>query len=253
MGDKTKLNIKAGGIFSKTMLGIQRIDERKFNVEDCYFNVIDERALNEYNFNPFDYVLEQKVNQQYTAFNCGVLPSYNSKGYMGYSKVEQSPEFLNLKRIASELKYKEELLERVNAIELPLNTVGVHLRMCDMNTVHAEEYGLLTFEDYVEAIEKEITSENKIFVASDNEESIKKLQIIFKDRILFVDGMIRCALETDDSFQLQLDYFKNKEFWVEAFLDMLLLSRCSKLICRTSNLANMAIISSNTIQKIIML
>lgn len=253
MGYKIKLNIGAGGVFSKTMLGIQRVDVHKLNIEDCYFNVIDERALNEDNFNPFDYVLEQEVSEQHIGFHCGFLPSYNSKGYMGYSRVEQAPEFLNLKSIASKLKYKEELLERVNAIELPVDTIGVHLRMCDMNTIHAGEYGVLTFEDYVRAIEEEITPESRIFVASDNEESIKKLQTIFKDRILSVDGMIRCALETDDSFQLQLDYFKNKEFWIEAFLDMLLLSRCSKLICRTSNVANMAIISSNSIEKIIML
>ena len=92
-----------------------------------------------------------------------------------------------------------------------------------------------------------------IFVASDNEESILKLKTIFGNRISYVPNLIRAKTEIEDSSTLQSDNFRSTKFWQEAFLEMLLLSKCSTLICRTSNVANMAIISSNSIKKIIML
>lgn len=254
MNNKVRLDINAGGIFSKTMLGIQQIERKGLNISDCYFNVVDERALNEKKFNPFDYVMNQTLDPEAVEFDCGFLPSYNSKRRSNYGRVEESAEYLKLKEIASKIKYQEEILSTVKdcAKEFTEDIVGVHLRLCDMNMLHPE-YGIVTFEDYVRSIIEETTPSTKIFVASDNEESLEKLYKLFGSRILYVNGTIRAATETTNSYNLQINHFKSDDFWKEAFLDMLLLSKCSKLICRTSNLANMAIISSNTIQKIIML
>jgi hypothetical protein len=255
MGSGVKLNINAGGIFSKTMHGIQHIERNSFNVEDCYFNVVDPVAINEDGLNPFDYILDQTVREDYREYECGYMSSYNSKNHANYGRVEESPEYTRLKEIASKLKYKEELLEIVSkyAKEFTKDILGVHIRLSDMNNIHGSDYGIFTFDDYVNLIQQETNLETKIFVASDNTESIKKLQNLFKDRILFVDGLIRGTTEDSDLSEIQINNIKNEAFWREAFLEMLLLSKCSKLICRTSSLANMAIISSNTIQKIIML
>ena len=122
-----------------------------------------------------------------------------------------------------------------------------------MNIHHKNDYGQLTYSDFLKVIKEEIAPESKLFVASDNLESLIKLKEEFGDRVKYVPDLIRAQLETDDSYELQLKYFKTKELWVEAFLEMMLLSKCSKFICRTSNLANMSIITSNTFKKVIML
>jgi hypothetical protein len=255
MDSGIKLNINAGGIFSKTMHGIQHIEKNNFNVEDCYFNVVDPIAMNEDGFNPFDYILDQTIKEDYKEHNCSYMSSYNSKNHANYGRVEESPEYLRLREIASKLKYKAGLLETVNnySKEFTTDIIGVHIRLSDMNNIHGSDYGVFTFKDYVKLIRQETKTKTKIFVASDNTESIKKLQRLFKGRILFVDGLIRGKTEDSDLSEIQINNIKNEVFWKEAFLEMLLLSKCSKLICRTSSLANMAIISSNTIQKIIML
>jgi hypothetical protein len=255
MKSKVRVNIEAGGIFSKMMSAIQNIQQRGYDIEQCYLNIADTRALNEAGFNPLDYVLDQALEDDYEHFYCVYIPSYNSKNANGYGRVEESEEYLKLKEIASKIKYRKDFLDIVASYseQITKDTIGVHIRLCDMNLLHTAEYGSLTFEDFIKAIEKEISPTSKLFVASDNTESLKKLQTLFKDRILYVDDMIRAATEDSNSSSIQLDCFQEERFWKEAFLEMLLLSKCSKLICRTSNLANMAIISSNTIEKIIML
>ncbi len=104
MKSKVRVNIEAGGIFSKMMSAIQNIEQRKYDIEQCYFNITDTRALNEARFNPLDYVLDQALEDEYEDFNCVFLPSYNSKNTYGYGRVEESEEYLKLKEIASKIK-----------------------------------------------------------------------------------------------------------------------------------------------------
>ena len=255
MERKVKLNIAGGGIFSKMMLGVQNIESDKLDVQDCYFSTVDHRALNEAQFNPFNYILDQTLSQDHIDFQCHFQPSYNSKNHSGKGQIENSSEYLRLKDIASGLQYQEDLIQIIDshAKILDTDTVGVHIRMCDMNIYHASDYGKLMLDDYIKAITDETDSGSRVFVASDNLESLEKLRALFGSRLLYVDGLMRAKTEAEDTLNLQIDNLNNPTLWKEAFLEMLLLSKCSKLICRTSNLANMAIISSNTIKKIIML
>lgn len=252
MGDKIKLDIEGGGIFSKMMIAIQNTEKCEYGIENCYFNIVDSRALGENGFNPFDYILNQSYDESYK--------SIRYTGHKIYDKevvLQDSTEFQNLKEIASKLNYKQELKVLVDdylyMLGMDQDTIGVHVRLCDMNIAHVRDYGYVSFEDYVEALKRELDLSNKVFVASDNKESIFKLQKLFGRRIVFLKDLIRAETEIENSADLQAKHFKEEKFWREAFLEMLLLSKCSKLICRTSNLANMAIISSNTLQKIITL
>lgn len=253
MKDKIFLNIGGGGIFSKMMLALQNIAVYDYGIENCYLNIADNRAIDETQKNPLDFILEQSYDEKYKHVDC--------RGFAPYSKVdriEKSSKYDEYRYAASNLKYKQTLRVLLDDYTYLYNinssTVGVHIRLCDMNLAHKEEYGILTLEDYIEAIQKEITySDTNIFVASDNEESLLKLQAVFGNRIRYVPRLIRAKTEIEDSSKLQAFNFRSVKFWQEAFLEMLLLSRCSKLICRSSNLANMAIVSSNTIKKTIML
>jgi hypothetical protein len=252
MKDKICLQIEGGGIFSKMMLAIQNISAYQYGIENCYLEVVDERALSSEGSSPLSFILDQQSGKDFITKEC--------KGFAPYSKlfrVENSPEYQDLKYIASKLRYKQELKVLVDdylyMLGMNENTVGVHIRLCDMNTLHKDEYGYVGFEDYIKAIDQELDRNTKVFVASDNEESLVKLKRKYKSKVVFVPGLLRAKTEVEDSSLLQAKYFKEARFWQEAFLEMLLLSKCSKLICRSSNVANMAIISSNTIKKIITL
>lgn len=252
MKSKIRLNIGGGGIFSKMMLAIQNVATFDYSIENCYFNIADNRALGVNDFNPLDSILNQTYNEEYVFVDCKPLVPYSV-----HNRIESSNDYLKLRYLVSQLNYKQELKVLVDDFTYMLgidqNTIGVHLRLCDMNIQHGADYGYFTFDDYVNKIKQELDYNTKVFVASDNEESLSKLQIIFGNRILYLPGLIRAKTEIEDSVKLQISNFRDSRFWREAFIEMLLLSKCSKLICRTSNLANMSILSSNTIQKIIML
>jgi hypothetical protein len=237
-----KLDIGAGGIFSKYMFGLQ--NAAKYNCESFYLNVTDDRVV------PFgfDFVLDQDKVEEFTTIPCENLGTYDKK-----NPIEKSIYYNIYKDLIKKIKIKKEILDKVNEyvekFNIDDNTVGVHIRLTDMNIHHQKQYGILTFDDFV----SKISLDKNIFVASDNHESIKKLQEIFGDNIKFIPEMIRCEKETDDSTILQIDNFKNEQFWIESFIEMLLLSKCGKLICRTSNLSNASILHSNKIKEIIRL
>jgi hypothetical protein len=116
--------------------------------------------------------------------------------------------------------------------------------------------------DYIKIIEEVIETyqvEN-IFIASDNNESINFLLKYFENKIIinYIPDLYRAeSQETSNNFtQQQYSYLYNqdkeikKKFITDSFLDMLCLSKCGYLIHRTSSAANIAILYSDSIEKI---
>lgn len=241
---KCKLNIGAGGIFSKYIFGIKNATLHE--ADSYYFNITDTRTDHDI----FDCVLDQ------TLFIDNEVDCQHLGNYSKFNPIENSPNLPKYSEIIKKIKLKKELLDKVeyyqNKFNIDESTVGVHIRLTDMNIVHGNDYGVLSFEDFKSQMNPNV----KYFVASDNYESLKKLKELYGDNINYVDGLIRSKLETDDTSTMFLNnpvVFKNKQFWKDSFLEMLLLSKCSKLICRTSDLSNVAIIYSDTIKNIIRL
>jgi hypothetical protein len=236
------LNMYAGGIFSKYMFGIQ--NAILYESDSYYFNIMDERT----NPDMFNYVLDQTHDSNYQEIICDNLGSYHK-----FNPIEKSKNFDQYLKIIKKLKFKKELLDKVDyyvrKFGIDSSTVGVHIRLTDMNIEHEKDYGVLSFEDF----KSQLNSDTKYFISSDNNESIVKLIELYGDNIKYIDGMIRCEFEHINSSSLQLDNFKRPELWIQAFLEMLLLSKCGTLICRSSNLSNASIINSKTIKKIIRL
>jgi hypothetical protein len=236
------LNIEAGGVFSKYMFGIQNAAQC-----DCdlyYFNIIDHRS----NPNMFNYVLDQTYDSSYVTFDCSNLGSYHK-----LNPIEKSDNYSKYIEVVNKLKINNELLKKVDyyvdKFGINESTVGVHIRLTDMNIIHERDYGVLSFENF----NSQLNSDTKYFISSDNRESINKLKELYVDNINYVEDMIRCEFEGDNSTSLQLDNFRNPQLWIESFLEMLLLSKCGTLICRSSNLSNASIINSKTIKNIIRL
>lgn len=251
---KCKLNMNAGGVFSKYIFGIKNAILHE--ADSYFFNVTD---TNRTDSNIFECVLDQTLLFDESIESDNIVKEIHCEHLGNYSKfnpIENSPNLLRYKDIIKKIKIKKELLDEVKYYQDKFNidesTVGVHIRLTDMNIVHGNDYGFLSFEDFKSQMRPDV----KYFVASDNYESIKKLKELYGDNINYVDGLIRAELETDDTSTMFLNnpvVFKNKQFWHDSFLEMLLLSKCSKLICRTSDLSNVAIIYSETIKNIIRL
>jgi hypothetical protein len=244
------LNVEAGGVFSKFMFAIQNIQKINPNFNSVYINNIDNRSLT-LSDNIFDKILDQTLIQDSQSFTCAHLGNYSK-----FNPIEKSNKLSDYRKIVKKIKINDNIINETNKYveEFSINGefIGLHIRLCDMNIYHGKDYGVLSFNDFLIELRKHISNNTKIFVASDNIESIKKLQKEFGNRVFYVDGFIRGNSETEDIL-LRLNNLKNIRLWEEAFIEMLLLSKCGKLICRTSNLNNASIIYSNTIKNVIRL
>lgn len=251
MSNNIKLNVGAGGIFSKFMFVIQNINRINPNFSSLYIKNIDDRSLtNEENI--FDHIFYQNESSDQVEHICEHLGNYSK-----FLPIEKSPRLPNYKNIVKKLILQKDIEDKVNLLTSSLgvdqNCIGVHIRLCDMNIYHKDDYGLLTFDNFLEEIKKIKRENQKIFVASDNQESIEKLKSLYGDDIIYIEDFIRGESETENTLHLQLNNFRNPEFWKEAFIEMLLLSKCGSLICRTSNFNNASLVYSETIESVIRL
>ena len=148
----------------------------------------------------------------------------------------------------------DSITEFVGENNINAHTLGVHLRLTDMNTVHPE-YGHVTIEKYISATRTYLESHSdikNIFVSSDNDESIRIFESNFPDYkvVSYTDG-IRCTSSRDDNYQFQLRNLSDPTFLQKITIEALILSKCGALIHRISDYANFAILFSNTYTDII--
>ena len=247
--DRFILNVSAGGIFSKFIFVIQNLKNINTDFEYVYVNNVDNRTLTGDN-NIFNYILDQTKDENLPVIDCNHLGNYGK-----FSPIESSPNLNGYKKVIKKLKFNQELIDKFNfnleKYKIDENYLGLHIRLCDMNIHHSSSYGYLSYDDFLKYIKEEKKDGTKIFLASDNYESIKKLKKEFGDDVVYVEDFLRGETENDDTSNLQQNNFKDHRFWEEAFIEMLLLSKCGKLICRTSNLNNVSIIYSDSIKEII--
>jgi|694.fasta_scaffold24707_13 hypothetical protein len=247
--DNITIKVLAGGIFSKFMYVIQNTQMINTNFDSLYIENIDEKSLiNEENI--FNNIFEQKIQDNQVSHDCVVVPNYSK-----FLPIEDSKNLNDYKKIVNKLRFTENFNKKFNSylekLNIDENYIGMHIRLCDMNIHHKDDYGSLVFEDFLNEIKKLKEDGKKIFVASDNNESLLKLKSLYNDDIVYVDGFLRGETENEDTLLLQTNHLKDVTFWEEAFIDMLLLSKCETLICRSSNFNNASIIYSNSLKKII--
>ena len=229
--------VQGGGIFSK----LNEINN---------INIINKDDRIDLSINPFKYIYIQ--NEIITNLNINCVP------IRAYHNIIPNEDLIKLKIVKSKLIINDNIIKKYNEIKnnLSLNAsyLGVHIRLTDMNKIHPE-HGIYSFNDYVNSINEEMKCNiyDKIFVASDNRESIFKLKKIYGNMIISYDDFLRVNGENDDISNLILSNFNNINFWEDTFIEMLLLSECGTLIHRVSNFANMTKIYANTINKIILL
>jgi hypothetical protein len=219
---------KGGGIFSILM---DLVIPHLYCYDDID-NVYIEIQENEYGCpqNGFDFVLDQTFDESYKVIHCG---------FIGHVPIDEK-----VKAICKKIKIKENI--RVQAFRSDL---GVHFRGGDMDKTHPE-YGIFKYKDYQKRIQSiiDIDKPDQIFIASDNHEVNSLMQKEFGS--VFNTEFIRATFLKDDTFPLQVSSSPLQEYWEQAFIDMLCLSLCDSLLCRTSNFSNAAIAFSDTLTKI---
>jgi hypothetical protein len=213
-------------------------------IDKFYFNSTDYRITR----NPYDWVFQQEYDESFANFRCVHYGSYTKKG-IELGNIEESEDYFKFRDVCAKIVMKDNLVERVNYYSNMFggNTLGVHVRMGDMNSCHPE-YGVYSMQDYINKI-KEINP-SQIFLASDNEESIELIRDAIPCDIITVNGLIRekkCNFEPDG---IAVTLLNNEQQWLDVWLDCLLLSKCKELLCRVSNISNAAIIFSNTLTEI---
>ena len=223
-----------GGIFSKFMFYVYNyiyIPEP----DNIYIETSDDRA-NKIE-NPFNFIFQQNKLYNSRILNCGHLGNKTK-----FDQIKNDTNFNRYRNAVSKLKFNEEFNSIINNNKWMVenDVLGVHVRVTDMNLIHSE-YGLYNTEDYINKI-KNYPIDKKIFIASDNYESISLIKNEFGDRVLYVKEMHRAEKENDNTYFFQENNLSEKFLWQEAFLDMILLSMCSSMIIRTSNLANVAML-----------
>ena len=188
--------------------------------------------------------------------------SVQEKGQIGINlkNIKANNNFNTLKSIAQKIKFINMDIPNLNNITN--KTLGIHIRLTDMNETHGNIYGIKTYDDYKNAIKKYLDEHiiDNIFLASDNKESIVKLQsdfpnikIYYNSNTIIIDKEIRNNKEKTYECGQNPNDFKNEFLYKEVLYDVFCLSKCKSLIYRTSNVSNLAILLSNTLENIVLI
>lgn len=246
------IHISGGGIFSlmhqffETVLNnikdIDKISDLKIIIENHRF------ITNNFIFD--NIFVNKNINTSNNIFLC---PCKNS-----FLQANLFERFNDLKKINNKLLYNEFIIEQVNkyvnSFNIDENTFGIHIRLTDMNSMHPE-YGNINIEKYIEntkIILNRNKNINKLFIASDNYESINIFENEFPNIIIhYIDNNNRVNLINDNNFEYQISKLNDKDFIINNFIENIILSKCCGLLHRISDFSNYAIINSNTFKIII--
>jgi len=231
------LNVRGGGgIFSNFMIALKNATMYP-SVESFYFDATIKGVIG----NPFRFVLDQKSTKD-------VKDIRNTDVEWSGGILDDSKKIESLRRVIERLEIKKEIIDKVDNLSKDLRiteeTLGVHIRLCDMNIFHKKQHGTLRYEDFFKEIEKNVNNKKNIFVASDNDESIAKLKKEFGDMICCAPDISRAKRETENTLYWQKKNLTNPFLWEEAFIDMLLLAKCKYKIFRVSNVAYSSVLFS---------
>jgi len=249
--------------FDNVYLTLSPFDENTNNdeyLQEAVDHIVRNRTLMQmYGIErPYDhvmgYVFDQAADQSYQYQ--GFLPF--GKMYDRNNPIELSPRLNDYKRVLNKLHVQNEIKTRVdnlcNLVNINENTLAVHVRLTTMS-VHTN-YMPVTIEDYFRTVDQalETGDYNGMYVATDNVESLVKMEQRYASVIRYYPNLLRLPTEEIkdvSEWSWEYDMFFRKQFWQESFMEAMTLARCGALICRDSNFSNAAVVFSNTLKKVI--
>lgn len=226
------------------------------DINNLYVDLTDDwKKMMDIDYNVFDLIINQKKIDEGDEIRIfgHLLHNFNDNVLTDIRKI-----------IHGKIKIKQEIINKTddylvkNGIINPDKMCAVHVRLTDMAHYHKNDYGLITFDTYVNEMKKIDTNVN-FFVASDNIESIQKLEKLFPNRIFYLKNINRTKFENEINppakyalgkpiQQLGIHRLKEKDDIINDFIDLFILSKCNKLIgMKYSTYRIAALLLSNTI------
>ena len=245
-----------GGIFSlfhqalETLLDAPNVDKiTRFKIKIADHHFIRHKSL-------FDDFFEDMPEPCDTTMQF----LYQSQRRTRFTKIHLHADMPRIKRICQLNPIHPSIVEKVKyyvtQFGINENSLAIHVRMTDMNTVHIRDYGAVTIEHYQKIIDTMLnsyTNIDNIYITSDNTESIHTLHARYSDRyrINYVTDSYRRENENSENCDFQM-YAINviPDFHIKAFVELLIASYCSYFIYRISDYSNFCILYSNTIKVI---
>jgi len=178
--------------------------------------------------------------------------------YMKYIDLyEWSKSFKEANYLLNLNKLKSNIFSKINDYvvgkNINENTLGLHIRLTDMNVIHGSQHGSKTYEDFIKKVMEVLQKNrniNNIFISSDNHESILKVCSDLPDiEINYISEFVRCEKEDSDNLQLQIENLKDNNYCINTFIEIYLLSKCGYLVHRISGYSLCSILYSNTLKK----
>jgi len=163
--------------------------------------------------------------------------------------------FNNISYLCKKIKFNSKYFDELYLNNNLNNSLCVHFRLTDMNLVHNKN-NFKTYDCFLNETIK-ILQANKIesiFIASDNHESINKIinDINYLNiPIKYNKTIYRGKTEIENIFETLLKNNNSKELYIDCMKDVLCLSQGHYLIHSLSNVSNLAILLSNTLNNII--
>jgi hypothetical protein len=207
---------------------------------------------------PYDHIMGYVLNQttDKTYEYKGFLPI--GKMYTKDSPIEDSSRLSDYKRVLNKIHINNEITTKVDnlckLVNINSRILGVHVRMTTM-AVHTN-YKSVTFENYCETVDSQLATGDwdGIYVATDNVESLVKMEQRYGNIIRYYPNLLRLPTEhiqNISEWSWEYDMFFHKKFWQESFMEAMTLARCGGMICRDSNFSNAAVVFSNSLKRIV--
>lgn len=196
------------------------------------------------------YVLNQSLDSTYQSL--GALPI--GKLYTQHDPIEHSARFAHYKRVLKRLNIHSHIYKQADdhcvSMAISPRCLGVHVRLTTMNLLPLPK--VISIENYFAAIDQEMESGHydSIFVASDNTESLHKMEQRYGGIVRCCHDFLRWPVEEVLDWTWEVDALHQRRFWVETFVDCMILARCGGMICRNSNFSNAALVFSDSIQRV---
>lgn len=250
-----------GGIFSLYHQAIEClleyvINNPNNNVTEYQIIIADIHKINKKNL--FDDYFIYDQNNTDTLINLEVKQCNRM-----FLKIYNSPYYTQIKNIVKINTIRPEIIEKVakykNDFNINENTLTVHIRLTDMNTVHSSDYGSFNFDSYknkIDIVLKEHSNIDKLFICSDNNESIYKINEIYSNKysIKYIEDSYREETEigiADPGYQSYFNKTNNiTDFHIKLFIEMLTASKAKYFIYRISDVSNFILAYSDTITDI---
>lgn len=247
-----------GGLFSYYLIILSNLDrwvkENKITINDnvCFDSRYDtgsglktlppnRSGMSGCDYNVFDYLFDQKNNVVDKTIICE-YPHIECRLENILSMCER------YKYISKNLiKINQNIINKVNEFKDDFfkgTMLGIHVRMTDMNLfAHGHNTKIVTEDDYFRVIDDVIMkhSIDGIFVASDNEEMLEKLSLKYNISYCKMSHRQKKQIINKEQFINEQipngkpNYF-SPDYYIESFMDSILLSYCNIIIGRKSSL-----------------